>query len=40
VHFDKFFERLPKEFVAERELLKARLLRSPKLWELPRAEAK
>ncbi|HLN24693.1 MAG TPA: phosphoenolpyruvate carboxykinase (GTP) [Patescibacteria group bacterium] len=40
VHFDKFFERLPKEFVAERELLKARLLRSPKVWELPRAEGK
>ena len=30
VHFEKFFDRLPKEFVCEREMLKARLLRSPK----------
>jgi phosphoenolpyruvate carboxykinase (GTP) len=34
-HFDKFFERLPKEFVFERELLKARLARSPEKWDLP-----
>jgi len=36
VHFDKFHERLPKEFNNERELLKARLLRSAAKWELPR----
>ncbi len=30
VHFDKFYDRLPKEFVNERELLKARLWRSGK----------
>ena len=35
VHFEKFFERLPKEFVYERELLKARLLRSAAVWKLP-----
>jgi len=34
-HFEKFFDRLPKEFVYERELLKARLLRSLQRWELP-----
>jgi len=34
-HFDRFFERLPKEFVFERELLKARLARSPEKWDLP-----
>lgn len=28
-HFEKFFDRLPKEFVSERELLTARLWRSP-----------
>ena len=32
-HFEKFFDRLPKELVFERELLKARLLRSDKHWE-------
>jgi phosphoenolpyruvate carboxykinase (GTP) len=37
-HFEKFFERLPKEFLFERELLKARLLRSPPRWELPAAQ--
>jgi phosphoenolpyruvate carboxykinase (GTP) len=32
--FDKFFDRLPKEFVYERELYKSRLWRSPENWEL------
>ena len=32
--FDKFLDRLPKEFIFERELLRARLWRSPKRWEL------
>ena len=32
--FDKFYGRLPKEFVFERELLKSRLWRSPDIWEL------
>ena len=27
--FDRFFDRLPKEFVFERELLRSRLWRSP-----------
>ena len=36
VHFDKFYDRLPREFLFERELLKARLLRSAAKWELPR----
>ncbi len=31
--FDRFFDRLPKEFVYERELLRSRLWRSPDLWE-------
>lgn len=35
--FDKFFDRLPKEFVYERELFKSRVWRSPQLWELARA---
>jgi len=34
--FDKFFDRLPKEFVYERELFKSRIWRSPKVWELAR----
>jgi phosphoenolpyruvate carboxykinase (GTP) len=32
--FDRFFDRLPKEFVFERELLRSRLWRSPKQWAL------
>jgi phosphoenolpyruvate carboxykinase (GTP) len=32
--FDKFYGRLPKEFIFERELLKSRLWRSPALWEM------
>ncbi len=31
--FDRFFDRLPKEFVYERELLRSRLWRSPDHWE-------
>ncbi|MFO0632742.1 MAG: phosphoenolpyruvate carboxykinase (GTP) [Nannocystaceae bacterium] len=30
--FDRFFDRLPKEFVYERELLRSRLWRSPDRW--------
>ena len=36
--FDRFFDRLPKEFVYEREMLKSRLWRGPKVWELARDE--
>ena len=32
--FDRFFDRLPKEFIFERELLRSRLWRSPERWEL------
>ncbi len=32
--FDKFLDRLPKEFVWEREMLRSRLWRSPDRWEL------
>ena len=32
--FDRFLDRLPKEFIYERELLKSRLWRSPELWQL------
>jgi phosphoenolpyruvate carboxykinase (GTP) len=32
--FDRFFDRLPKEFTFERELLRSRLWRSPDRWEL------
>jgi phosphoenolpyruvate carboxykinase (GTP) len=32
--FDLFLDRLPKEFIFERELLKSRLWRSPARWEL------
>ena len=32
--FDRFFDRLPKEFIFERELLRSRLWRSPDRWEL------
>jgi len=34
--FDKFFDRLPKEFIHHRELFKSRLWRSPEVWELAR----
>ena len=36
--FDKFFDRLPKEFIFERELLLSRLWRSPDHWELAPAD--
>jgi phosphoenolpyruvate carboxykinase (GTP) len=36
--FDKFFDRLPKEFIFERELLLSRLWRSPDRWELTPAD--
>jgi phosphoenolpyruvate carboxykinase (GTP) len=32
--FDRFFDRLPKEMLFERELLKSRLWRAPAVWEL------
>ncbi|MBL0927567.1 MAG: phosphoenolpyruvate carboxykinase (GTP) [Phycisphaerales bacterium] len=32
--FDKFLDRLPKEFVLEREMLRSRLWRSPDRWEM------
>lgn len=32
--FDRFLDRLPKEFVFEGELLRSRLWRSPDRWEL------
>ncbi len=32
--FDRFFDRIPKEFVYHRELLRSRLWRSPARWEL------
>jgi phosphoenolpyruvate carboxykinase (GTP) len=34
--FDRFFDRLPKEFIFERESLRSRLWRSPDRWELAR----
>ena len=36
--FDRFLDRLPKEFTFERELLRSRLWRSPERWELAREE--
>jgi len=33
-HFDRFYDRLPKELLYERELLRSRLWRSPETWEL------
>ncbi|HET6378555.1 MAG TPA: phosphoenolpyruvate carboxykinase (GTP) [Methylocella sp.] len=36
--FNKFFDRLPKEFIFERELLLSRLWRSPDRWELAPAD--
>jgi len=36
--FDKFFDRLPKEFTHHRELFKSRLWRSPEVWELARPD--
>jgi phosphoenolpyruvate carboxykinase (GTP) len=35
--FDKFYDRLPKEFIHHRELLKSRLWRSPAVWRLENA---
>jgi hypothetical protein len=32
--FDRFFDRLPKEFIFEREMLRSRLWRSPERWQL------
>jgi phosphoenolpyruvate carboxykinase (GTP) len=32
--FDKFYDRLPKEFIYEHELLKSRLWHSPDIWRL------
>ena len=32
--FHRFFGRLPKEFIFERELLKSRLWRSPETWDM------
>ena len=37
--FDQFFDRLPKEFIFERELLRSRLWRSPDKWELAHEDA-
>jgi phosphoenolpyruvate carboxykinase (GTP) len=34
--FDRFLDRLPKEFTFERELLRSRLWRSPERWEIVR----
>jgi phosphoenolpyruvate carboxykinase (GTP) len=36
--FDRFFDRLPKEFIYERELLRSRLWRSPDRWQLEASE--
>ncbi len=37
--FDQFFDRLPKEFIFERELLRSRLWRSPEHWGLAHEDA-
>ena len=37
--FDQFFDRLPKEFIFERELLRSRLWRSPDKWQLAHEDA-
>ena len=34
--FDRFYDRLPTEFIHHRELFKSRLWRSPEVWELAR----
>ena len=34
--FDRFFDRIPKEFIYEREMLRSRLWRSPARWQLAR----
>jgi phosphoenolpyruvate carboxykinase (GTP) len=36
--FDRFLDRVPKEFVLEREMLRSRLWRSPDRWELARED--
>ena len=36
--FDRFFDRLPKEFTFERELLRSRLWRSPDMWGMATEE--
>jgi phosphoenolpyruvate carboxykinase (GTP) len=36
--FDRFLDRLPKEFILEREMLRSRLWRSPDRWELAHEE--
>ncbi|MCB9957365.1 MAG: phosphoenolpyruvate carboxykinase (GTP) [Rhodospirillaceae bacterium] len=36
VLFDRFFDRLPKEFIYEREMLRSRFWRGPSRWELAR----
>ena len=38
VLFDRFFDRLPKEFIYERELLRSRFWRGPSRWELAREQ--
>jgi phosphoenolpyruvate carboxykinase (GTP) len=36
--FDKFFDRLPKEFIHHRELMKSRVWRSPEVWKLAKTK--
>ncbi|MCA8907533.1 MAG: phosphoenolpyruvate carboxykinase (GTP), partial [Rhodospirillaceae bacterium] len=38
VLFDRFFDRLPKEFIYEREMLRSRFWRGPSRWELAREQ--